>query len=71
MFAAEIVQHCSTDLLSANHCHHESMSFVWQGRHMQTNRGINSAYYSRERTAHAPTICTKNVRMPVQKTFVN
>jgi hypothetical protein len=55
----KIMQHCSMDLLSANHCHYESLCFVWQGRHMQTNRGISSAYYSRKRNAHAPETCTK------------
>jgi len=31
MFTAEIMQHCSMDLLSVSHCHYESLCFVWQG----------------------------------------
>jgi hypothetical protein len=53
------MQRFSMDLLSANHCHCESLCFVLQSRHMQTNRGISSAYYSRKPIAHAPEICTK------------
>jgi hypothetical protein len=47
------------DLLSVFHRHYEALCFVWQGRHMQTNRGISSLYYSQKRTAHAREICAK------------
>lgn len=59
MFAAEIKQHCSMDLLSVFHRHYEALCFVWQDRDMQSNRGISSLYYRLKRTAHAPEICAK------------
>jgi len=69
MFAAEIMQHCSLDLLSVIHCHSESLCFVWQGRHMQTNRGVSSVYYSPNRIVHAPEICAKRCSHACSENF--
>jgi hypothetical protein len=49
----------SMHLLSVIHCHYKSLCFVWQGRLIQTNRGVSSADFSPKRIVHAPEICAK------------